>query len=84
MAKTNPNFNARNVDRTIGAILIDSGRLSPDDTERVLKFQKEAGLRLLRPPVRPRWSPYLNVRPSQRMASWQRFAPEHRRRAGSH
>ena len=45
MAKTNPNFNARNVDRTIGAILIDSGRLSPDDTERVLKFQKEAGLR---------------------------------------
>ncbi len=45
MAKTNPAFNARNVDRTIGAILIDSGRLSPDDTERVLKFQKEAGLR---------------------------------------
>lgn len=45
---------------------------------------KEAGLRLLRPPVRPRWSPYLNVRPSQRMASWQRFAPEQRRRAGSH
>ena len=45
MAKTNSSFNARNVDRSIGAILIDSGRLSPDDTERVLQFQKEAGLR---------------------------------------
>lgn len=45
MAKTHSTFNARNVDRSIGAILIDSGRLSPDDTERVLQFQKEAGLR---------------------------------------
>lgn len=45
---------------------------------------KEAGLRLLRPPVRPRWSPYLNLRPHQRLESWQRFAPETRRRnAGS-
>ena len=44
---------------------------------------KEAGLRLLRPPERPRWSPYLTLRPSQRMESWQRFAPEHRRRSGA-
>jgi 5-methylcytosine-specific restriction endonuclease McrA len=45
---------------------------------------KEAGFRLLRPPVRPRWTPYLNLRPTQRMESWSRFAPEHKRRsAGS-
>ena len=44
---------------------------------------KEAGFRLLRPPVRPRWTPYLNLRPSQRMESWSRFAPEHKRRIGS-
>lgn len=36
---------ARGVERTIGAILIDCGRLSPDDIERVLELQKEAGLR---------------------------------------
>lgn len=41
----NTSFNSKSVDRSIGAILIDSGRLSPDDTERVLQFQKEAGLR---------------------------------------
>ena len=44
---------------------------------------KEVGFHLLRPPVRPRWSPYLNLRPSQRMESWSRFAPEHRRRSAS-
>jgi len=42
---------------------------------------KEAGLRLLRPPVRPRWTPYLNLRPSQRMDSWTLFAPDAKRRA---
>ncbi len=42
---------------------------------------KEAGLRLLRQPVRPRWTPYLNLRPSQRMDSWSRFTPEAKRRA---
>jgi 5-methylcytosine-specific restriction endonuclease McrA len=42
---------------------------------------KEANLRLLRPPVRPRWTPYLTLRPSQRMESWSRFAPEHKRRS---
>jgi 5-methylcytosine-specific restriction endonuclease McrA len=42
---------------------------------------KEAGLHLLRTPVRPRWTPYLNLRPSQRMDSWSRFAPEQRRRS---
>jgi len=41
---------------------------------------KEAGLHLLRAPVRPRWSPYLNLRPSQRMESWSRFTAESRRR----
>lgn len=41
----NSAFTAHAADRTIGAILIDSGRLSPDDAERVLHFQKEAGLR---------------------------------------
>lgn len=44
---------------------------------------KESGLRLLRPPVRPRWTPYLNLRPSQRMDSWSRFAPEYHRRSAS-
>jgi 5-methylcytosine-specific restriction endonuclease McrA len=44
---------------------------------------KEAGLHLLRPPVRPRWTPYLNLRPSQRMDSWARFAPEQKRRSAS-
>lgn len=44
---------------------------------------KEVGFRLLRPPVRPRWTPYLNLRPSQRMDSWSRFAPEHKRRSVS-
>ena len=37
---------------------------------------KEAGLRLLRQPNRPRWSPYLNLRPNQRLDSWHKFAPE--------
>ena len=41
---------------------------------------KEAGLRLLRAPVRPRWTPYLTLRPSQRMESWDRFAPDAKRR----
>lgn len=31
--------------RSIGAILIDSGRLTPDAAERILKLQKEQGLR---------------------------------------
>ena len=32
-------------DRSFGAILIDSGRLKPEDAERVLRAQKEHGLR---------------------------------------
>lgn len=44
---------------------------------------KETGLHLLRPPSRPRWSPYLNLRPSQRLDSWLRFAPESTRRKAS-
>lgn len=42
---------------------------------------REAGLRLLRQPTRPRWTPYLNLRPSQHMDSWARFSPQPRRRA---
>lgn len=45
---------------------------------------KEVGFRLLRPPVRPRWTPYLNLRPNQRMDSWSQFAPEARRRSAGH
>lgn len=41
---------------------------------------KEAGLRLMRPPARPRWTPYLTLRPNQRLESWQRFAPDGNRR----
>lgn len=44
---------------------------------------KEAGFRLLRTPIRPRWTPYLNLRPSQRMESWAQFAPEQKRRSAS-
>ena len=40
---------------------------------------KETGLRLLRQPTRPRWTPYLNLRPNQHLESWQRFAPDIRR-----
>ena len=36
---------------------------------------KEAGLKLLKPPSRPRWTPYLNLRPNQRLESWHRFVP---------
>jgi 5-methylcytosine-specific restriction endonuclease McrA len=41
---------------------------------------KEAGLRLLRQPTRPRWTPYLSLQPSQRMESWARFTPQPKRR----
>ena len=35
----------RNADRSIGAILIDAGRLSPQDAERILQYQKQGELR---------------------------------------
>jgi len=35
----------RNADRSIGAILIDAGRLSPADAERILQYQRQAELR---------------------------------------
>jgi chain length determinant protein tyrosine kinase EpsG len=41
----NASYTGKSADRSIGAILIDSGRLSPDDTERVLEYQKESQLR---------------------------------------
>lgn len=35
----------RNADRSIGAILIDAGRLTPSDAERVINFQRQSSLR---------------------------------------
>ncbi|MDQ8021986.1 MAG: chain length determinant protein tyrosine kinase EpsG [Moraxellaceae bacterium] len=32
-------------DRSIGAILVDAGRLAPTDAERILRYQEEKGLR---------------------------------------
>lgn len=34
-----------NAGRSIGAILVDSGRLSPQDAEKILRYQAEEGLR---------------------------------------
>ena len=45
---------------------------------------KEVGLRLLRLPSRPRWTPYLNLRSNQRLESWQRFERQSRRKAIGH
>ena len=42
---------------------------------------REAGLRLKRKPMRPRWTPYLSLRESQRMDSWSRFTPQPKKRA---
>lgn len=44
---------------------------------------KEVGLQLLRRPTRPRWTPYLNLRSGQRLASWQRFERQPRYNAVS-
>jgi chain length determinant protein tyrosine kinase EpsG len=35
----------RNADRSIGAILIDAGRLAPKDAERILQYQQQSDLR---------------------------------------
>jgi receptor protein-tyrosine kinase len=35
----------RNADRSIGAILIDAGRMTAQDADRILNFQKQSGLR---------------------------------------
>lgn len=35
----------RNADRSIGAILVDAGRLRVEDTERIINFQKQTSLR---------------------------------------
>lgn len=35
----------RNADRLIGAILVDAGRISPNDVERILHYQRQADLR---------------------------------------
>ncbi|MHC4516534.1 MAG: HNH endonuclease [Planctomycetota bacterium] len=36
----------------------------------------ESGLRLLRKPRRPRWSPLLNLPHEARLLSWRRFTPQ--------
>lgn len=43
LVRTEPRSNGD--DRSIGAILIDSGRLAPEDAERILRKQKDEGLR---------------------------------------
>lgn len=45
MARMNSSFAAGEADRSIGAILVDAGRLSPQDAERILMRQKETALR---------------------------------------
>lgn len=45
MAKMKSDFIPGNVDRSIGGILVDNGRLTPEDAERILQFQKGADVR---------------------------------------
>jgi len=45
MNAMNENLLSKNASRSIGAILIDTGRLTPEAAERILKLQKEQGLR---------------------------------------
>lgn len=42
---TAPGTSLQLVERNIGAILVDAGRLNLDDVERILRLQKEQGLR---------------------------------------
>lgn len=44
-AATMVSTKVRNADRSIGAILIDAGRLTPQDNERILNFQRQSSLR---------------------------------------
>jgi receptor protein-tyrosine kinase len=44
MAKMNGSY-ASVADRSIGALLIDNGRLTPEDAERILKVQREEDIR---------------------------------------
>ena len=41
---SSPLQEVRRINRTIGAMLVDSGLLSPEDAERVLAYQREEGL----------------------------------------
>jgi len=45
MNAMNENLQDKAASRSIGAILIDIGRLTPESAERILKLQKEQGLR---------------------------------------
>ena len=38
-------YAGRHVDSSMGALLLDAGKLSPEDAERVLRMQKETGIR---------------------------------------
>src|ERR1700712_1008098 len=42
---TNSRPRAAGAGRSIGAILVDSGRLTPENAERILRLQKDEGLR---------------------------------------
>ena len=44
------------------------------------RLPREAGLRLLRKPKPPRWSPYLNLRRSEMLDSWEQFTVPSRNR----
>jgi 5-methylcytosine-specific restriction endonuclease McrA len=46
------------------------------------KPPKSAGLRLLRKPMQPRWTPYLNLHDNQRLESWARFTVQPKQRSG--
>ena len=45
MATMSSSGKARDADRSIGAILVNAGRLAIEDVERIINFQKENGLR---------------------------------------
>ena len=45
---------------------------------------QESGLRLLRQPRRPTWSPYLNLPAQERLTSWRRFTPKSQWKALGH
>ena len=47
------------------------------NTRKADRSLKEARLRLMRPPMRPRWSPYLSVANEKQLPSWRRFLREH-------
>ena len=47
------------------------------NTRKGSRTPRQVGLRLRAKPKRPRWSPYLSVRPDDWMDCWRRFASPH-------